>query len=85
MGLGPRVIDWVVVSYGGDEEARYCMWRFALQARAVDRWFTFFAPKVQRTIRMTCGPGPPCHRLGYLGARRVRFSAAIEGRAEGFP
>ena len=84
MGLGPRVIDWVVVSYGGDEEARYCMWRFALQARAVDRWFTFFAPKVQRTIRMTCGPGPPCHRLGRLGVwcASVGISCSIS-RASG--
>jgi hypothetical protein len=28
---------------------------------------------------MTCGPGPPCHRLGYFGARRARFSAASRG------
>ena len=34
MGPGPRVIDWVVVSCGGDEEARYGVRRFALQARA---------------------------------------------------
>jgi hypothetical protein len=56
VGLGPRVIDWAIVSCGGDEEARYRGRRFA-----------FFAPKVQRTIHMTCGPGPPCHRLGRLG------------------
>jgi hypothetical protein len=31
------------------------------------RRFAFFAPEVQRTNRMTCGPGPPCHRLGCLG------------------
>jgi hypothetical protein len=49
------------------------------------RRFTFSAPEVQRTICMTCGPGSPCHSLGCLGARRARFSAAIEGRAEGFP
>jgi hypothetical protein len=28
---------------------------------------------------MTCGPGPPCHRLGCFGARRARFSAASRG------
>jgi hypothetical protein len=28
MGLGPRVIDWVVVSCGRDEEAHYRMRRF---------------------------------------------------------
>jgi hypothetical protein len=28
---------------------------------------------------MTCGPGPPCHRLGCFGARRVRFSVASRG------
>jgi hypothetical protein len=74
VGQGPRVIDWVVVSCSGNEEARYRV-----------RWFAFSAPKVQRTIRMTCGPDPPCHRLGYLGARRASFSAAIEGRVKGFP
>jgi hypothetical protein len=60
VGLGPCVIDWAIISCGGDEEARY---------RA--RWFAFSAPKFQRTIRMTCGPGALCHRLGYLSARRV--------------
>jgi hypothetical protein len=44
------------------------------------RRFTSSAPKVQRTIRMTCRPEPPCHRLGCLGAHRARFFAAIEGR-----
>jgi phage-related protein len=70
MGLGPHVIDWAVVSCGGDEEARYRVRRFAYR-RA--RRFAFSAPEVQRTIRMTCGPGPPCHRLGYLdlGAHRA--------------
>jgi hypothetical protein len=37
VGLGPRVIDWVVVSCGGDEEARYRAWRFA--PRVVVRLF----------------------------------------------
>jgi hypothetical protein len=35
VGLGPRVIDWVVVSCGGDEEARYRGRRFAFRACAV--------------------------------------------------
>jgi hypothetical protein len=74
VGLGPHVIDWAVVSYGRDEEARYRRRRFA-----------FSAPEVRRTIHMTCGPRPPCHRLGCLSARRARFSAAIEERSEGFP
>jgi hypothetical protein len=82
VGLGPRVIDWAIVSCGGDEEACYHGRRFALLARAVVR---FFRTKVQRATRMTCGPGPPCHRLGCLGARRARFSAVIEGRTVGFP
>jgi hypothetical protein len=30
VGLVPRVIDWAVVSCGGDEGARYCVRRFAL-------------------------------------------------------
>jgi hypothetical protein len=29
VGLGPCVIDWAVVSCGGDEEARYCVRRFS--------------------------------------------------------
>jgi hypothetical protein len=39
MGLGARVIDWAVVSCGGDEETRYHGRRFALQARAAVRFF----------------------------------------------
>jgi hypothetical protein len=39
VGLGPHVIDWVVVSCGGNEEARYRMRRFALRARTAVRSF----------------------------------------------
>jgi hypothetical protein len=28
---------------------------------------------------MTCGSGPPCHRLGCFGARRARFPATSRG------
>jgi hypothetical protein len=31
------------------------------------RRFALSATEVQHTNRMTCGPGPPCHRLGCLG------------------
>jgi hypothetical protein len=41
--------------------------------------FAFFTLGDQHTICMTCGPGPPCHRLGCFGARRARFSAASRG------
>jgi hypothetical protein len=34
MGLGPRVINWAVVSCGRDEEARYHGRRFAFRTRA---------------------------------------------------
>jgi hypothetical protein len=46
------------------------------------RWFAFSTPGVQRTIRMTCGPGPPCHRLGCLGVRcaPVGISCSVSGR-----
>jgi hypothetical protein len=37
------------------------------------RRFAFSAPEVQHTIHVTCGPGPPCHRLGCLGALRASF------------
>jgi hypothetical protein len=39
VGLGPRVIDWAVVSCGGDEEVRYHGRWFALRARAVVHFF----------------------------------------------
>jgi hypothetical protein len=39
MGLGPRVIDWAIVSCGGDEEARYRGRRFAFLARAAVHLF----------------------------------------------
>jgi hypothetical protein len=41
--------------------------------------FTFFAHGDQRPRSMTRGPGPPCQRLGHLGARRARSSAASRG------
>jgi hypothetical protein len=46
------------------------------------RRFAFSAPGVQRTIRMTCGPRPPCHRLGRLGVRCVPvvISYSVLGR-----
>jgi hypothetical protein len=46
-------------------------------------WFAFSALKDLHTSCMTCGPGPPCHRLGCFGARRARFSAAFRGTSEG--
>ena len=39
MGLGPRVIDWAIVSCDGNEEAHYRVRRFALRARAAVRSF----------------------------------------------
>jgi hypothetical protein len=39
VGLGPRVIDWAVVSCGGDEEECYRGRRFAFRARAAVRLF----------------------------------------------
>jgi hypothetical protein len=64
VGMGPCVIDWAVV-FGGDEEARYRRRWFAPAWR-----FTFFALGDQHTRCMTCGPGPPCHRLGRCFRRR---------------
>jgi hypothetical protein len=46
-------------------------------------WFAFFALGDPHTSCMTCGPGPPCHRLGCFGARRARFSVASRGASEG--
>jgi hypothetical protein len=44
--------------------------------------FAFFALGDPHTSCMTCGPGPPCHRLGCFGARRARFSATSRGTSE---
>jgi hypothetical protein len=35
------------------------------------RRFAFSALGVQHSSCMTCGPGPPCQRLGRLGVRCV--------------
>jgi hypothetical protein len=67
VGPGPRVRDWVVV-FGGVGDAYYRGRRFA-----------FFALESWHASCMTCGPGPPCHRLGRFGARRARFPAASRG------
>jgi hypothetical protein len=45
--------------------------------------FAFSALGDQHTSCMTCGPGPPCHRLGCFGARRARFSTASRGASGG--
>jgi hypothetical protein len=41
--------------------------------------FAFSALRDPHTSCMTCGPRPPCHRLGCFGARWARFSAASRG------
>jgi hypothetical protein len=41
--------------------------------------FAFSALRDQHTSCMTCGPEPPCHRLGCFGARRARFFTASRG------
>jgi hypothetical protein len=43
------------------------------------RRFAFFAHGGRRPRSMTRGPGPPCQRLGRLGARQARFSAVSWG------
>ena len=47
MGLGPRVIDWAVVSREGDEEARYRGRRFVLRACAAVRFFRTQRPALK--------------------------------------
>jgi hypothetical protein len=42
-------------------------------------WFAFSAHGGRRPRSMTRGPEPPCQRLGHLGARRARSSAALRG------
>jgi hypothetical protein len=46
-------------------------------------WSTFSAHGGWRPKSMTCGPGPPCQRLGRLGVRRARSSAALRGVSGG--
>jgi hypothetical protein len=45
--------------------------------------FTFFAHGDRCPRSMTRGPGPPCQRLGRLGARRASFFAASQGVSGG--
>jgi hypothetical protein len=45
--------------------------------------FPFFALGDPHATCMTCGPGPPCHRLGCFGACRARFSVASRGASGG--
>jgi hypothetical protein len=45
--------------------------------------FAFFTHGDRRPRSMTRGPGPPCQRLGHLGARRARFYAASQGVSGG--
>jgi hypothetical protein len=76
VGPGPHVRDWAVVFGEGEKallpRAAVCPWRLA-----------FFALEDPHTSYMTCGPGPPCHRLGCFGARQARFSAASRGTSRG--
>jgi hypothetical protein len=59
-------------------------WRGTLPRAAVRLWrFAFSALGDQHTSCMTCGPGPPCHRLGCFGACWARFSAASRGASRG--
>jgi hypothetical protein len=41
--------------------------------------FTFSAHGGRRPRSITCGPRPPCWRMGHLCARRVRSSVALRG------
>jgi hypothetical protein len=74
VGLGPHARGWAVVL--ADEEAHYHGRRFALPCR-----FASFTLGDQRTSCMTCGTGPPCHRLGTLvcigGDFSWRFGARV--------
>jgi hypothetical protein len=45
--------------------------------------FAFFAHGGRRPRIMTRGLGPPCQRLGHLGARRARSSVALRGVSGG--
>jgi hypothetical protein len=46
-------------------------------------WFAFFALGDPHPGKMTCGPGPSCHRPGCFGARRVTFFVAPQGMSKG--
>jgi hypothetical protein len=65
VGPDPRVRDWTFV-FGGDGEAHYqggsllFVWRFA-----------FPTPGDPHTSYRTCGPGPPCHRLGCFASGEI--------------
>jgi hypothetical protein len=63
VGPGPRVIDWAVGSYGGDEEACYRERWFALRACAAVHFFRTRRPAHQLYDLWTWAPmsgtGPP--------------------------
>jgi hypothetical protein len=74
VGPGPRVRDWAIVSYGGDEEAR-CRGRwFTLQACEAVHFFLTRRPVHQLydlwTRAPVSGTGPPvrqvCVGRGFL-------------------
>jgi hypothetical protein len=70
VGLGPHVRDWTVV-FSEDGEAHYYGRQFSLRV------------PVRLPTTRTCGPGPPCHRLGCFGAHRARFPMASRGVSGG--
>jgi hypothetical protein len=63
VGLGPRVIDWAVVSCGGDGEARYRRRQFAFWARVAVHLFCTRRPSHRPydlwTRAPVLGTGPP--------------------------
>jgi hypothetical protein len=72
VGLGPRVIDWAVISCDGDEEARYCGRWFAFRARAEVRLFRTKSSAhnsydlwTQAPVSWTGSPGISCSVSGH--------------------
>jgi hypothetical protein len=73
------VSEYGLMFLGAETKRRATAGGGSLFGRA--RQFAFSAPGVQRTIRMTRGPGPPCHRLDRLGVRcaLVGISHSVSG------
>jgi hypothetical protein len=69
MGPGPRVRGWAA-AFGEDEEAGPLLSAETKRRTTIDgsvlltRRFTLSAHGGRHPRSMTCGPGPPCQRLG---------------------
>jgi hypothetical protein len=98
VGPGPLVRVRAIGFDGGKEQAvayssrsqLVCCFSVEVKRRTtagggmlLTRRFAFSAHGGRCPRSMTRGPGPPCQRLGHLGARRARSSTVLWGVSGG--